>query len=271
MIVAGCDVGSLTGKVVILKDEKILSFSIVPTTPKPEKTAENAMNEALKKTGLLLDQIDYIVSTGYGRGKIPFAHTNVTEISCHGRGAFWLAPTVRTVIDIGGQDCKVILLDDQGNIKDFRMNDKCAAGTGRFLEGMARALGLKLEELGEVSLKSNSYALITSQCSVFAESEVVTLIAEGTELPNIVAGIHKSIAGRLISMVKGINPKRDYMLTGGVAKNIGVVKFLEDELGKIEKISLDPQIVGALGAALIAKEKLENKDRSKSTRNRGVR
>jgi predicted CoA-substrate-specific enzyme activase len=136
------------------------------------------------------------------------------------------------------------------------MNDKCAAGTGRFLEVMAKALGLELDELGSVSLRSKSPAIITSQCSVFAESEVVTLIAEGMELADIVAGIHKSIAGRLISMVKAINPRRDFMLTGGVAKNAGVVKFLEDELEKIEKIPVDPQIVGAIGAALIAKERM---------------
>jgi len=264
MIVAGCDVGSLTGKSVIMKDGEIISYSIVPTTPKPQRTAENAMNESLRKTGLQLEHIDYVISTGYGREKISFASTNITEITCHGRGAFWLVPTVRTVIDIGGQDCKVILLDDKGNVRDFRMNDKCAAGTGRFLEGMAKALGLDLDEMGSVSLKSKSSAIITSQCSVFAESEVVTLIAEGTELTDIVAGIHRSIAGRLISMAKGINPRKDFMVTGGVAKNQGVIKFLEDELGKIEKMPVDPQIVGALGAALIAKGKLEDKIQNKS-------
>jgi len=264
MIVAGCDVGSLTGKAVILKNGEIISYAIVPTTPRPQRTAENAMDETLRKGGLKLEHIEYIVSTGYGREKISFADSNITEITCHGRGAYWLAPTVRTVIDIGGQDCKVILLDDKGDVRDFRMNDKCAAGTGRFLEVMARALGLELEELGSVSLSSKSSAIITSQCSVFAESEVVTLIAEGAELPDIIAGIHKSIAGRLISMVKGINPKKDFILTGGVAKNAGVVKFLEDELGKIEKIPVDPQIVGAVGAALIAKERLERKNKSGS-------
>jgi len=264
MIVAGCDVGSLTGKAVILKNGEIISYAIVPTTPRPQRTAENAMDETLRKGGLKLEHIEYIVSTGYGREKISFADSNITEITCHGRGAYWLAPTVRTVIDIGGQDCKVILLDDKGDVRDFRMNDKCAAGTGRFLEVMARALGLELEELGSVSLSSKSSAIITSQCSVFAESEVVALIAEGAELPDIIAGIHKSIAGRLISMVKGINPKKDFILTGGVAKNAGVVKFLEDELGKIEKIPVDPQIVGAVGAALIAKERLERKNKSGS-------
>jgi len=264
MIVAGCDVGSLTGKAVILKNGEIISYAIVPTTPRPQRTAENAMDETLGKGGLKLEHIEYIVSTGYGREKISFADSNITEITCHGRGAYWLAPTVRTVIDIGGQDCKVILLDDKGDVRDFRMNDKCAAGTGRFLEVMARALGLELEELGSVSLSPKSSAIITSQCSVFAESEVVTLIAEGAELPDIIAGIHKSIAGRLISMVKGINPKKDFILTGGVAKNAGVVKFLEDELGKIEKIPVDPQIAGAIGAALIAKERLERKNKSGS-------
>lgn len=264
MIVAGCDVGSLTGKTVIMNDEAILSYSIVPTTPRPQVTAENAMNKALESAGLELNQIEHIVSTGYGREKIAFANTNVTEITCHGRGAYWLVPTGRTVIDIGGQDCKVILLGDNGNIADFRMNDKCAAGTGRFLEAMAKALGLELDELGSVSLKSQSYAPITSQCSVFAESEVVTLIAEGTELPDIVAGIHKSIADRLLSMVKAINPTKDFLLTGGVAKNAGVVKFLENALGKIEKVPVDPQIVGALGAALIAREKSERAALGKS-------
>ena len=257
MVVAGCDVGSLTGKVVIMKDGAILSYSIVPTTPIPQRTAENAMKEALEKAGLKLEHLAYVVSTGYGRERISFASTNVTEITCHGKGAYWLVPEARTVMDIGGQDYKVILLGVKGDVMNFRMNNKCAAGTGRFLEVMARALGLELDELGAVSLRSKSPAVITSQCSVFAESEVVTLIAEGTELPDIVAAINKSIAGRLIPMVKEIRPRREYVITGGVAKNAGVVKFLEDELGKIQKIPLDPQIVGAVGAALIAKEKLD--------------
>ncbi|MEJ2717650.1 MAG: acyl-CoA dehydratase activase [Deltaproteobacteria bacterium] len=264
MIVAGCDVGSLTGKTVILKDRAILSHSIVPTAVKPQITAEHAMNEALGKAKLQLEEIEYIVSTGYGREKIPFANTNVTEITCHGKGAYWLVPTGRTIIDIGGQDCKVILLGDDGNIVDFRMNDKCAAGTGRFLEVMAKALGLELDELGGVSLQSESSAQITSQCSVFAESEVVTLMAEGTELPDIVAGIHKSIADRLLTMVKASNSRKEFVLTGGVAKNAGVVEFLERALGNIAKVPVDPQIVGALGAALIAQEKLGKRVSDKS-------
>ena len=257
MIVAGCDVGSLTGKAVIMKDGVILSSSVVPTNPIPQRTADNAMKAALEKAGLKLEQVEHVVSTGYGREKITFANSNVTEITCHGKGAYWLVPEARTVMDIGGQDYKVILLGDKGEVLNFRMNNKCAAGTGRFLEVMARALGLELDELGSVSLKSTSPATITSQCSVFAESEVVTLIAEGTELPDIVAAIHKSIAGRLIPMVKEIKPRREYVITGGVAKNAGVVKFLEDELGEIRKIPVDPQIVGAVGAALIAKERLD--------------
>lgn len=256
MIVAGCDVGSLTGKAVIMEDGVILSAGVVPTTPLPWKTAEEAMHAALQKAQLTLADVEYVVSTGYGREKVPFARANVTEITCHGKGAYFLVPDVRTVMDIGGQDYKVILLDDNGNVTEFRMNDKCAAGTGRFLEVMARALGLELDEIGPVSLKSRSPAVITSQCSVFAESEVVSLMAQGTELPDIMAAINKSIAGRLIPIVRELKSRKEYVLTGGVAKNAGVVKFLEDKLGMIQKVPLDPQIVGALGAALIAGERL---------------
>ena len=145
MIVAGCDVGSLTGKVVILNDGDILSYSIVPTTPKPERTARNAMDAALQRGNLSLEDIEFIVGTGYGRVKIPFANSEISELSCHGKGAHSLEPSVRTIIDVGGQDCKVIKVDKNGKILDFAMNDKCAAGTGRFLEVMAKTLELKLE------------------------------------------------------------------------------------------------------------------------------
>jgi len=255
MIIAGCDVGSLTGKAVIMKNGEIVSFSIVPVTIRPEKTAMNAMNEALGKAFLKLEEIEYLIGTGYGRAKIPFANENISEITCHGKGARWLLPSVRTIIDIGGQDCKAISLDAEGNVADFVMNDKCAAGTGRFLEVMAKALELDLDDLGPVSLKSSAPAVISSTCSVFAESEVITLMAEGVDVPDIVAGIHKAIAGRVASMAKRVGLKKDFTLTGGVAKNAGVVKFLEAELGEIKKLPVDPQIVGAIGAAIIAKER----------------
>lgn len=261
MIVAGCDVGSLTGKAVILNNAEILSYSIVPTTPKPERTARNAMDEALQKGNLVLEDIEYIVGTGYGRVKIPFANSEISELTCHGKGAHSIAPSIRTIIDVGGQDCKVIKVDKNGKILDFAMNDKCAAGTGRFLEVMAKTLELKLEELGPISLQSKNQAKITAQCSVFAETEVVSLMADGVEVPDIVAGIHDAIASRIMSLVYRVGLEKDLTFTGGVAKNIGVVAYLEKRLGiTTTKLSVDPQLMGALGAALTAKEQLLSKN-----------
>ena len=259
MIIAGCDVGSLTGKAVILKNEEILSYSIVPTTPKPERTARNAMDEALEKGNLTLEEIDFIVGTGYGRVKIPFANSELSELSCHGKGAHSLIPSIRTIIDVGGQDCKVIKVSKEGKILDFAMNDKCAAGTGRFLEVMAKTLELKLEELGPISLRSKNQAKITAQCSVFAETEVVSLMADGVEVADIVAGIHDAIASRIMSLVYRVGLEKDLTITGGVAKNIGVVAYLEKKLGiETKKLPVDPQLMGALGAALTAKEKVQS-------------
>ena len=259
MIVAGCDVGSLTGKAVILNDGEILSYSIVPTTPKPEITAQNAMNDVLQKVNLSLDDVEFIVGTGYGRVKIPFAHDQISELTCHGLGAHSFIPSVRTIIDVGGQDCKVIKVDKNGKILDFAMNDKCAAGTGRFLEVMARTLELKLDELGPISLESKDQAKITAQCSVFAETEVVSLMADGIEVSDIVAGIHDAVASRIMSLVYRVGLEEDLTITGGVAKNIGVVTYLEKRLGiNSKKLPVDPQIIGALGAAITAKEKLKS-------------
>jgi predicted CoA-substrate-specific enzyme activase len=259
MIVAGCDVGSLTGKAVILKDGEILSYSIVPTTPKPERTARNAMDEALENGNLSLDEIAYIVGTGYGRVKIPFANSEISELSCHGKGAHSFIPSIRTIIDVGGQDCKVIKVDKNGKILDFAMNDKCAAGTGRFLEVMAKTLELKLEDLGPISLQSKNQAKISAQCSVFAETEVVSLMADGIEVADIVAGIHDAIASRIMSLVYRVGLEKDLTITGGVAKNIGVVAYLEKKLGiETKKLPVDPQLMGALGAALTAKEKAQS-------------
>jgi len=258
MIVAGCDVGSLTGKAVILKDGKILSYSIVPTTPKPEITSRNAMEEALKRSNLSLDDLDYVIGTGYGRVKIPFANSQITELTCHGKGAHYFIPSIRTIIDVGGQDCKVIKVDSKGKILDFAMNDKCAAGTGRFLEVMAKTLELKLEELGPISLKSKNQAKITAQCSVFAETEVVSLMADGVEVSDIVAGIHDAVASRIMSLVYRVGLEEDLTITGGVAKNVGVVTYLEKRLGvSSKKLPEDPQIIGAFGAALLAEETFE--------------
>ena len=257
MLVGGCDVGSATGKAVVMKDGEIISYVIIPSTTKPEVTARMAMDEAMEKAGLsLIEDLDYIVGTGYGRLKVPFANENISEITCHARGAYWMSPTVRTVVDIGGQDCKVMSIDDKGKVLEFVTNDRCAAGTGRFFEAMARVLDCGLEGLSELSLQAKRPATITSQCSVFAESEVITLVNEGVELADIAAGLHNSIAGRLNSMVRKVGLVEDVALTGGCAKNEGLAKALEGKLGvSVRKLPQDPQIAGAVGAALIAREK----------------
>jgi len=266
LIVAGCDVGSLTGKMVILEVDdddntkiKIISSAIVPARIKPSLTANDVLNVALNncKNQKIKDinDINYIIGTGYGRVRIPFANKNISEISCHGKGAFWADPTIRTIVDIGGQDCKVIRIDSNGNLEDFTMNDKCAAGTGRFLEVMAKALELNLDELGIKALEADNPAKITAQCSVFAESEVISLIGEGKEVKNIAAGIVQSIASRINSLINRVGLKKELTMTGGGAKNVGVLKALEDRLNlKIKRLTIDPQIMGALGAALFAVE-----------------
>ncbi len=258
MIVAGCDVGSTTGKAVIMKDGTIASYTIMPCRPRPEETARIAISEVMEKVGLSsLEELDYIVGTGYGRMKIPFANENISEITCHGVGAYWLSPSVRTIIDIGGQDLKVIGLDDSGKVAEFVMNDKCAAGTGRYLENQARALELTLEELATISLKATKDLIISSQCSVFAESEVITLVNEGEELADIANAIHTSIASRLLTLVRRVGARKDITIAGGCAKNAGLIDVLEKGLGdEIVRLPEDPQIIGALGAALLAAERL---------------
>ena len=257
MIVGGCDIGSTTGKAVIMKDGEIIASTIIPSTTKPEETARIAMDEALKQAGLSsIDDLDYIVGTGYGRLKVQFAKENISEISCHARGAHWMSPTVRTVVDIGGQDCKVMSISDEGKVVEFVMNDRCAAGTGRFFEGMARVLDCGLDGISSLENQGAEPATITSQCSVFAESEVVTLINEGNDLKSIIAGINNSVSGRLNSMVRKVGLVEDVALTGGCAKNAGLAQALEKHLKvSVKQLPQDPQIAGAVGAALIAAEK----------------
>jgi len=261
MIVGGCDIGSATGKAVVMKDRVIVSYSIIPSTTRPEETAQMAMDEAIQKAGLSsIDDLDYIVGTGYGRLKVPFANENISEITCHARGAQWLVPSIRTVVDIGGQDCKVMSVSEKGKVLEFVMNDRCAAGTGRFFEAMARVLNCGLEGLSSLSLNGKNPATISSQCSVFAESEVVTLINEGIELTDIVAGLHNSVASRLNSMVGKVGLVEDVALTGGCAKNAGLVKALEKKLKiSVRGLPEDPQIVGAIGAALVAVDRVDSR------------
>jgi len=256
-IVAGCDVGSVTGKTVILDGDEIISSSIIPSRPLPAKTAGETMNQALEKVGLDIKELKYVVGTGYGRVKIPFANKTVSEIACHAKGVGWLMETAGTLIDIGGQDCKAIALDEKirGKVKSFVMNDKCAAGTGRFLEVMAAVFEIEPKEIGPLTLKAKKIVSISSQCSVFAESEVVSLIAEENDRFDILAGVCDSVAGRIVSLVGRVGLREDVAISGGVGKNIGVVKAIERRLNvELKDLPGDPQIMGALGAAIIAQE-----------------
>lgn len=258
MIVAGCDVGSLTAKAVILKDGKIIGAEVIRSKPKPEDSADEVMGLALKSAGLTLGDIQYCVGTGYGRAKIPFVNEAVSEIACHGKGAHWLIPSARTVIDIGGQDCKGIKLDKEGVVQKFTTNDKCAAGTGRFLEVMAKLLNVDLEELGKLSLKARDPVNLSATCTVWVQSEVVFHLNDKRSVEDIGAGVNYAMANRMAILANSIGVEKDVCMTGGVAKNVGVRKELEKLLNtKIRKIRVDPQIVGALGAAVFAEEKLK--------------
>jgi predicted CoA-substrate-specific enzyme activase len=264
MIVAGCDVGSLTGEAVILKEDSILAHEIMRVRPRPELTAEEVTSRALARAGLDFKDLDYCVSTGYGRQKIPFANSSISEISCHGRGAHWVNPDIRTVIDIGGQDCKVIRVDKMGYMVDFVMNDKCAAGTGRFLEGMARVLGVGLEELGPLALTcTGSPARIMKTCTVLSQFDVISMLNDGKDRAEVAAGIAVAMAERITKMTKRVGVRREVGMTGGVAKNSAVVQSLQAALGLelLPMDSVDPQIVGALGAALFARERHEREQR----------
>ncbi len=257
MYILGIDSGSTSTNAVIINEKKeILAHAVVRTGAKSGESAQRILEEILSRAGLSRRELSLIVSTGYGRVSIPFADKNVTEISCHGKGAHFVNPAVRTILDIGGQDSKAIRLDEQGDVVDFVMNDKCAAGTGRFLEMMARTLEIPLEELGPLSLTSKEAVAISSMCSVFAESEVISLIAQNKETADIAHGIHRAIATKAISLVKRVRPEPAYMMTGGVAKNPGVVRVLEELLGAPLYLYEEPEIVGALGAALFGWEEL---------------
>lgn len=257
MIVAGLDIGSLTIKAVIFEENKIKGFTIVPTGADVNKLTKDCLELTLKRTGNDFKDLQVIVATGYGRINVPFADKSITEITCHALGANWLNPDTRTVIDIGGQDSKVISGDQDGRVVDFVMNDKCAAGTGRFLEVMAQALGVKTEELGEKSLQSRKKIKISSMCTVFAESEVISLIAEGEAKEDIIRGLHEAISNRICSMANRLRLENTITLTGGVAKNIGMVRALKKRLKAKVYVPEEPQIVGALGAA-VAASKMSN-------------
>jgi len=250
----GVDIGAVSAKAVLSRDDVILAYEVLDTGSNVGRIADKVVKKVLEKTRIDFNDLNGIVATGYGRISVPFADKKITEITCHARGVHHLIPEVRTIIDIGGQDSKGIRVDESGNVIDFVMNDKCAAGTGRFLEVMAKALELKIGDLGSISLGSKEPCQISSVCTVFAESEVVSLRAEGKSREDIIAGIHKSIASRIGAMISQIGKEEIVVLTGGVAKNKGVVKTMENELKASVSIPENPQITGALGAALLARD-----------------
>jgi predicted CoA-substrate-specific enzyme activase len=261
MLFAGIDVGSLSTDAVIIDQEgTIRGSSVVLTGASSKKAARKAFDEALAMADASPEDIQFIVSTGYGREIVPFAHHQVTEITCHGKGAHALFPETRTIIDIGGQDSKAIRIGKNGKVMDFAMNDKCAAGTGRFLEVMARTLELDLEDMGPRSLQAKNSVSISSMCTVFAESEVVSRIADGNAIEDIIRGIHNSIADRVIALMKRVGVQEQVTMTGGVAKNVGVVAALSSKLDTKLNIAEEPQIVGALGAALLALEQSQKEE-----------
>jgi len=254
MYYAGIDLGSITAKAVIVGDGQIASSAIALSGYNSAETAGKVLTEALEKARLSRDAVIRLVATGYGRVRVPGADRQVTEITCHARGAYWLRPETRTIIDVGGQDSKGIALNDQGKVVDFVMNDKCAAGTGRFLEVMAHALEEDLDRFGGLGLAAPRRAQISSTCTVFAESEVVSQIAAGVPKAVIVAGIHEAIAARISGMVQRIAVRDQVVMTGGVARNAGVARMLEEKLDCRILVLPEAQITGALGAALIAQE-----------------
>ena len=252
MYFAGIDIGSTMTKIVIMDDE-INSQVIGPTGAEHRHLANKVMEEALSKAGIAFDELTYVVATGYGRINVPFADKQITEITCHAKGVSSIFPSARTVIDIGGQDAKGIKIAG-GKVVNFVMNDKCAAGTGRFLEVIADALGLKLEEMGKLSLQSKEKVRISNTCTIFAEQEVVSKIADGVPIEDILAGLHEAIASRVFHMAEKMKIEKDVAMTGGVAKNVGMVKALEDQLGFPVLIAREPLLTGAIGAAILGKE-----------------
>ena len=255
----GCDVGSTYAKCVILDENgKIAADATVRSKIRAEESARAAMAEAISKVDGLnsAEELSYLIGTGYGRNKVPFADENISEISCHAMGVHVTNPEVKAIIDIGGQDVKGISVDTDGTVKNFAMNDKCAAGTGRFFEAMARSFEMTLPEFSKLALKAKNVIPITAQCTVFAESEVITLVGEGKPMDEIAAGIEMAVAKRCFVMAKKAGATDSITLTGGCAKNEGLKDAIEHVLKlKVVNLKTDPQLMGALGAAEYARQK----------------
>jgi predicted CoA-substrate-specific enzyme activase len=252
----GCDVGSTTGKAVILDvGGKVVAGVVVPSEIDPEVTSVTALEKACAKVDGLSSYKDlaYLVGTGYGRNEVAFANENISEISCHALGTFSCAPAVKTIVDIGGQDVKAISLNGDGSVLEFAMNDKCAAGTGRFFEAMSRIFRMNLDEFSSLSLKANKIIPVTAQCSVFAESEVISLLARRNPPEDIAAGIQMAVSKRCFTLLKRVGMRPQVTVTGGCAKSQGLIKALTRIIDmEVTILPVDPQIIGALGAAVFA-------------------
>jgi predicted CoA-substrate-specific enzyme activase len=250
---AGVDVGSTQTKAVIIdEDSKIVSRSLIETGANVVKAAEKAFLIALEDGNLREEEVVYVIGTGYGRYKVTFGNAQVTEISCHGRGAVHIFPNTRTVLDMGGQDTKAISISENGEIIDFCMNDKCAAGTGRFLGAASIALDIPIDDLGPTALQSKKPVKISTTCTVFAETEVLSWLGKGKKIQDILMGVHSSIASRSVSLLRRVGITDQITFTGGVAKNIGMIEVLNRVLGMKMNVSDDSPYMGALGAAMFA-------------------
>ena len=268
---AGIDVGSTQTKGIIINDKmEIVSRVLINTGAYVTRAAERCFDEALKQPGLRREDVAYVVGTGYGRYKVTFGDTQITEISCHARGASYIFPGTRTVIDMGGQDAKGIKVGEGGEVKDFVMNDKCAAGTGRFLGNSAEVLSLSLDEIGTLSLKAKVPVRLTTVCTVFVESDIMSYLAQGKKVEDILGGVHSAIAARTISLVRRVGIEEEVTFTGGVSRNIGMVRALENKLGMKINVSPESHYTGALGASLFALERVSKQSGVKDKSEAGV-
>ena len=259
-VAAGVDVGSTQTKAVVMTENggrSILARALVDTGANVRKAAENAFVVACHNAGIAPTEVGFVVGTGYGRYNISFGNAQLTEISCHARGAHFVCPTTRTVIDMGGQDAKAISVGSDGQVLDFVMNDKCAAGTGRFLANAADVMGIGLDEVGPLSLRATRAVKIATVCTVFVESDILSYLAQGKKAEDILGGVHLAIAKRTLSLARRVPLDPDITMTGGVARNVGMVHALEEVLGTKMQVSPDAQFIGAIGAAVFALEKMD--------------
>ncbi|HEX7788106.1 MAG TPA: acyl-CoA dehydratase activase [Methylomirabilota bacterium] len=255
---AGVDVGSTQTKAVIVDERHhVVARALIATGANVSRAGENAFLEACKHGGVPREAVAYVVGTGYGRYKVTFGDAQITEITCHARGAHSLFPSTRTVVDMGGQDTKAIKVGADGSVIDFSMNDKCAAGTGRFLSAAADVTGLGLDEIGPRSLRATTPVRLTSVCTVFVESDIMSYLAQRKTVEDILGGVHKAIATRTMSLVRRVGVEEEITFTGGVSRNIGMVRALGDVLGRPINVSDEGHYMGALGAALFALERAQ--------------